>query len=205
MTATAPPDLSALADAIEAQVSEAIRMPTLDACRAILNDVQLRRARIALSEAPDVIDRAQQSYRAAQSVHTAARDALATAIVEAEWELDANFHTDANKVYLRLPCDCIDLDGTPDPKCPVCSGLGTTRKYMTADERRTWKSVQAAADPAVRKLAADAAAAEEEVAAARDAIAVANARLSAAKHGLAAAVAEVQVLAIGIQARSVAP
>lgn len=206
MTATMNPSLDELADRVAAEVAAIIRLPQFEACRAVLTDVGIRRARMALVEAPDVIARAQAEYRTAQAAQAAAKEAHAQAVAEAEWTLDGRFVSEGNKGYLTWACNEHAGERPPfNPNCTECGGTGTVRKQMTADERRAWKEREARNVPAVQAAARALAEADEDVAAARDAITVAQARLSAAKHALDAAVAEVTVLAMGLRSQAVAP
>lgn len=212
-------NLSEVADRVEREVREAMRMPTLDAARAILNEAGIRRSRRDLAEAPDRLAEAQTAFREAQGREALARESYAQALLEAEWSLDDRFKVDGNKTYLRLPCEACGGEGkterTATPaevdvgcelgvaydKCVTCDGLGTTRKQMTADERKAYKASEAAKAPVVVEAASALRRCEMATAAARDAVGVAEKRLSAAKYDIQAAVAELNALAIGLASR----
>lgn len=217
MTMTAE-DLGQMAEQIEREVSAAMRMPTLDAMRALLNEAGIRRARVALSEAPDRLAAAQNAYREAQAVEGAARESYTQAVVEAEWELDCQVHTDGNKRYRWVPCDCVEAidDGESESVvirvdigsgrsavhgCSVCAGAGRYRRNMLADEVKAWRATEAAKAPGVVLVSAALRRAEEDTAAARDAVSVADKRLSAAKMEVQAAIAELNALAVGLAAK----
>lgn len=196
-------DFTELAEHVEREVHEAMRMPTLDAMRALLNESGIRRARVALAEAPDRLATAQTTYREAQAAEALAKEAHAGALLEAEWDLDGRFQTDGNKTYLRITCEgCegIVIPGAGD-KCGACDGIGSTRKQMTADERKAWKASESAKAAGVVTLAAELYRAQENTAAARDAVNVAEKRLSASKYEVQAAIAELNALSIALQAR----
>lgn len=190
-------NLAELAAHIDGEVREAMRLPTLDAVRAIANEAGIRRARIALAEAPDRLAAAQAAYRDAQAVEAAARESYQQALMEAEWEVDGDIHKDGNKTYRWLACEC---DGNVKD-CPVCAGAGKTRRFMLADEVKTWRSAEAAKNSHVIVFAARLHTAEENTAAARDALGVADKRLSAAKYEVQAAIAELNALAVGLAAK----
>lgn len=195
-------NLAELGDRITAEVREATRMPALDAMRAVLNEAGIRRARIALAEAPDRLAEAQASYREAQASDIAARENYQQALIESEWDLDGRFLSEGNKTYLRIPCgDCLGDGRVAEEKCAGCDGIGSTRKQMTADERKAWKAGEAARDPGVVEAAKHLRRAEEASAGARDAVSVAEKRLSAAKYEVQAAIAELNALSVGLQAR----
>jgi len=103
-------DSSELAESIEAEVRDALRIPALDACRAIAREAGIRAARRNLAEAPDRIAAAQNAYREAHAAEAAARETHTQAVGEAEWTLSGSFHTDGNRVYLRTTCP--DCDGS---------------------------------------------------------------------------------------------
>lgn len=193
-------DLSELAEQVEREVSAAMRMPTLDAMRALLNESGIRRARVALAQAPDRLAEAQNAYREAQAVEGLARESYGQALAEADWELDGQVHTDGNKRYRWVPCECLAVshDAT---NCPVCSGSGQVRRFMLADEVKTWKAAEAANHHAVVGPLGELRRAEEATAAARDALNVAEKRLSAAKYEVQAAIAELNALSVGLAAK----
>lgn len=193
-------NLSELAAHIDGEVREAMRMPTLDAVRAIANESGIRRARIALAEAPDRLAAAQAAFREAQAVEAAAKEAHTAALVEAEWEVDGDLHKDGNKTYRWVACEC---DGNVKD-CGVCAGAGRFRRFMLADEIKTWRSTKAAKAPAVLEAASALRSAEESTAAARDAVALAEKRLSASKYEVQAAIAELNALSTALQAKGIA-
>ena len=199
-------DVAGLIGRIEAEVRAALGTATLAEARSIIAEAGIRRARAQLSEAPAKLALAQAAYREAQAVEKAAREGLDQAVMDAEWALDANFHTDGNKTYLRTICaecggDGKVVEGDGLVKCSICDGLGTLRKQMTADERRAYKTAEARKVPEVVKLGAEVWRAEQATAAARDAIAVAEKFCSAATHDVDAAAAELSTLAAALRAR----
>jgi hypothetical protein len=173
-------DLAALPGRIAQEVAEATAMPRLQAIRDALNASGIRTERRAVTEAPERIDEAQEALRAARVAEADARTALDAEMLAAEWELEANFVTEANRTYLVIE--------------------DAERRQMTADERARWKAAEAAKQPAVVEAATRLRSAEHATAAARDALATAERRFSAAKAALGAAVAELQALGIGIAA-----
>ena len=189
---------------IRAEILDALRTPDLSAVHEVIREAGIRNARRALAEAPDRLAEAQAAYREAQAREALAREDYTQALLEAEWELDGRFHTDGNRVYLRLDCEAcrgVGVASCSTDKCEVCDGLGTTRKQMTADERKAYKASEAAKAPAVVVVAAELRRAEESTAAARDALGVADRRFSAAKREVDAAIAELNALALGLQAK----
>lgn len=195
--------LNDLAARIEGQIAETLRLPALDQARAVANEVGLRRARMAVHDSPDLVASAQDGYRVAQASERATRETYDAALLEAEWALDANFKSDGNRVYLRVRCEVCRGTGKEDspvhdPVCSACTGSGTIRKFMTADERKAWKAAEAAKRPEVLAAHQNLRSAGEATAAARDAIEVARLRASSARHELDAAVAELQVLALAL-------
>jgi hypothetical protein len=210
----------ALVGRIRDEIIAAIATPDLSAVHEVIREAGIRNARRALAEAPDRLAEAQAAFREAQAVEAAAKDRYATALVEAEWELDGRFKTDGNKTYLRLSCEVCHGEGKTErmatpaevdagcelgvayDKCEACDGLGTTRKQMTADERKAYKASEAAKHPPVVTAGLDLRAAEEATAAARDAVGIADRRFSAAKYELQAACAELNALAVGLAAKA---
>ncbi len=190
-------DLSELAEQIDRQVSEAMRMPTLDAMRALLNECGIRRARVALAESPDRLAAAQAAYRDAQAIEATHREMYTQALLEAEWDVDGDIHKDGNKTYRWVACEC---DGNV-ADCPVCNGAGKVRRFMLADDVKAYKASEAAKVPAVEIAGAALREAVEETAAARDALTVADKRLSAAKYEVQAAIAELSALSVGLAAK----
>ena len=203
-----PDPTDALVGRIRDEILAAIARPDLSAVHEVIREAGIRNARRALAEAPDRLAAAQNVYREAQAVEAAAKERYAQALVEAEWELDGRFHTDGNRVYLRTPCEAcggrgasvISPDGDAE-KCEACDGLSTTRKQMTADERKAYKASEAAKAPAVVTAALDLREAEEATATARDAVGIADRRFSACKRDLDAAIAELNALAVGLSAK----
>lgn len=195
------------------EIAKASRKPDLGAVHEVIREAGIRNARRALAEAPDRLAEAQNLYREAQAREALAKDAYSQALIEAEWELDGRFHTDGNKTYLRLDCpECGGsgwvVIGSPREhgemereSCDHCDGLGTTRKQMTADERKAYKASEAAKTPAVVTASLNLREAEETTATARDAVGIADRRFSAAKYDLTAAVAELNALAVGLSAK----
>lgn len=198
-------DLTEVAEHIDREVREALRMPALDAVRAILNESRIRAARRNLAEAPDRLAEAQAAYRAAQGAEALAKESYTTALIEAEWALDGQIHSEGNKRYRWVTCECLNdadfaqVEGMKD--CPVCKGDGKYRQFMLADDVKAWKAAESAKVPEVVLVAGELRRAEENTAAARDAVLVAEKRLSACRADLEAAVAELNALAIGLQAK----
>lgn len=195
-------NLSELAETIDREVRDVLRIPALDACRSILRESGIRAARRSLAEAPSLLSDAQQAYREAQAVEQSAREAYGQALTEADWTLDGKIHSEGNKRYRWIPCDCVaDTVLRADANCPVCKGDGKYRRFMLADDVKAWKAAEAAKVPAVVEAAAALRTAEENTAAARDLVALCEKKLSARKADLAAAVAELQALSIGLAAK----
>lgn len=180
MTATLD-DLSTLGQRIAAEVTDAVRMPRLDAVRAALQEVGIRRARAAVPGALERIAAAQGDLRGALDAEREAKDRLAAEVLAVEWELDGRFVVEANKHWL------IGDDGVKD-------------RTMTADERAKWKAAEAARQPTVVAATAALRNAEHGTAAARDALSLAERHFSAAKADLTASIAELQAFGIGIAA-----
>ena len=207
-------NLSELADHIDAEVRDALRIPALDACRAIAQEAGIRRARRALAEAPDRLAEAQAAYREAQAVEAAAKERYGQALLEAEWTLDGQLHKDGNKTYRWIECECIAVDAgpavvkvrTPEGReavdnCAICAGAGKFRRFMLADDVKSWKAAEAAKAPAVVAATLDLREAEEATAGARDAVTVADKRFSACRADLEAACAELNALAMSLAAK----
>ena len=193
-------NLSELADHIDAEVRDALRIPALDACRAIAQEAGIRRARRALAEAPDRLAEAQAAYREAQAVEAAAKERYGQALLEAEWSVAGQVYSDGNKKYRWVPCG-EHKGGEPTPLCTECNGSGRLRLFMLADEIAKWKAAEAARVPAVVAASLDLREAEETTATARDAVGIADRRFSAAKYDLTAAVAELNALAMSLTAK----
>lgn len=203
-----PDPTDALVGRIVAEIRSALVTPDLAAVHEVIREAGIRRARTALAEAPDRLAEAQAAYREAQAIEGAARESHQQALMEAEWSLDGLLHKDGNKTYRWVPCDCIDADGSGArantgalADCPVCAGAAKFRRFMLADDVKSWKAAEAARVPAVVLVAAELRRAEENTAAARDALGVADRRFSAAKHEVQAAIAELNALAVGLASK----
>lgn len=164
---------------IEEQVAQAYRVRN-DQVRAALNEAGIRRARGVLADAPDILANALGNLRDAQDRERRAREALDAATVAAEWDLDSRFVVEGNKTWL------VDHDDG-------------SRRAMTADERKTWKQAEVRKQPEVATAAAALRAAEQEVAARRDDVTLAEKRLGVARADLEAAVAELNALALTLK------
>jgi hypothetical protein len=201
--------LTQISEHIEREVREALRIPTLDAVRAIANESGIRRARLALAEAPDRLAAAQAAFREAQAAETLAKENYQQALLEAEWELEGQIYSDGNKRYRWITCECLaDADFTQvagQKDCPACAGVGKVRRNMLADDVKAWKASEAAKQPSVIDAGAWLRRCEEATAAARDAVTVADKRLSAQKLDLQAAIAELTALSLALQAKGSAP
>jgi hypothetical protein len=195
----------ALVGRIRDEIIAAIAKPDLSAVHEVIRQAGIRNARSKLAEAPDRLAEAQAAFREAQGREALAKEAYAQALLEAEWELDGQLHKDGNKTYRWVTCECSvgtpENPGEPIPTCAICAGAGKYRKFMLADDVKAWKASEAAKVPAVVELAAHLRRAEENTAAARDALAVADKRFSAAKYDLTAAVAELNALAVGLSSK----
>lgn len=195
----------ALVGRIVTEIRAALVTPDLGAVHQVIREAGIRNARRTLAEAPDRLAEAQNAYREAQAVEAAAKDRYSQALVEVEWELDGQLHKDGNKTYRWVTCECLaDADFTQvagRPDCPVCAGAGKFRRFMLADDVKSWKAAEAARMPAVVVVAAELRRAEEDTAAARDALSVADKRLSAAKYEVQAAIAELNALAVGLASK----
>jgi len=198
-------DLSELAESIEAEVRDALRIPALDACRAIAREAGIRAARRNLAEAPDRIAAAQNAYREAQAAEAAARETHTQAVGEAEWTLSGEIKTEGNKRYRWVICECSvgtpECPGEPIPGCAVCNGDGKYRKFLLADEVKAWTAAEARKVPSVRDSERALLAAQERTAAARDELSVAERRFTAAKYDLQGAVAELTALSMGLASK----
>lgn len=190
----------ALVGRIITEIRAALVTPDLAAVHEVIREAGIRNARRALAEAPGLLAEAQNAYREAQAVEAAAKDAYAGALLEAEWTLDGQLHKDGNKTYRWVNCECVAVkhDAT---NCPVCTGAGKVRRFMLADDVKSWKAAEAAKVPAVVTAALDLREAEEATAAARDAVGIADRRFSGAKYEVQAAVAELNALASGLSAK----
>ena len=204
---------AALVEAVAAEVVASIRVPSLDEARAACNEVGIRKAREALSIALGAIGLAQEEYREAQAVQRLAQEAHDQAVSDADWELDGRFVIESNKHWLTTSCEpCLGtgivnphpvnaVNRGPEEACTACDGKGSTRRSLTADERKAWKANEARKMPAVAAAAAALYRAEEDTAAARDGVTFAGHRFSAARHDLDAAVAELNALAVALTVR----
>lgn len=196
-------DLSDVAEQVEREVREAMRMPSLDAVRSILNEAGIRRARRSLAEAPDRLAEAQAAYREAQAREAVAKEAHGQALLEAEWAVP--LHKDGNKTYRWVTCECSvgtpENPGEPIPNCAICAGAGQYRKFMLADDVKAWTASEAAKVPTVVEAGAHLRRCEMDTAGARDAVLVAEKRLSACRADLEASVAELNALAVGLAAK----
>lgn len=199
--ATLNPDpTDALVGRIVAEIRSALVSPDLSAVHEVIREAGIRRARAALAEAPDHLAEAQAAYREAQAIEGAARERYQQALVEAEWEVAGQVFSDGNKKYRWVPCG-EHGDGEPTPLCTECNGSGRYRLFMLADDVAKWKAATAASQAAVVLLATALRRAEEDTAAARDAVGVADKRLSAAKYEVQAAIAELNALAVGLASK----
>lgn len=211
VTHIAPDPVDSLVARIREVIQEVTAPPDLSAVHEVIREAGIRNARRALAEAPDRLADAQAAFREAQAREALAKEGYGQALLEAEWELDGRFHTDGNRTYLRVTCEACGGSGkvavSPGvgsdgfDKCEACDGLGTTRKQMTADERKAYKASEAAKVPAVVEASAHLRRGEMDTAGARDAVLVAEKRLSACRADLEAAVAELNALAVGLAAR----
>ncbi|MCA1841754.1 MAG: hypothetical protein LC792_00930 [Actinobacteria bacterium] len=170
--------LEELADRLCEVVEQATRPPLLVEARALCTEAGVIRARNTLRDAPVQLAHAQEVYRQAQESERQAKEAHQAAVVEAEWDLDGRFVTEANRTFLT------DADGN--------------RKSMTADKRAKWKATEAARQPEVRAAADALRRAEHSTAAARDALAVAEKSFSAARADLDAAIATLNCLSLAL-------
>ncbi len=193
----------ALVGRIRDEIIAAIATPNLSAVHEVIREAGIRNARRALAEAPDRMAEAQAGYREAQAVESAAKAAYAQALVEAEWELDGHLHKDGNKTYRWVPCECVEAGAGDKPGCPLCTDMRKLRRFMLADDVKSWKAAEATKVPAVVTATLDLREAEEVTAAARDAVGIADRRFSAAKYDLTAAVAELNALAVGLSSKEI--
>jgi hypothetical protein len=197
--------VAALVGRVFHEIAEASRKPDLSAVHEVIREAGIRNARRALAEAPDRLAEAQNLFREAQAVEAAAKQSYGQALIEAEWSLDGQLHKDGNKTYRWVICECTvgtpENTGEPIPGCAICAGDGKFRRFMLADDVKSWKAAEAAKVPAVVTAALDLREAEEASATARDAVGVADRRFSAAKYDLQAAVAELNALAVGLSAK----
>lgn len=175
---TVTEDLAELGARIEEQVAETLRLPALDAARALANEAGLVRARGVLRDAPALLSAAQEAYRSCQQREAEAKEFYETALAEAEWELDESFVTEGNKTYLVLADD--------------------KRQAMTADERAKWKTMAARKAPAVAGAAEALRKAEAERQAGADGVAYAERCFTAARLEVEAAIAQLAALTTAI-------
>ena len=195
-----PDPTDAIVQRIVAEIQAAIARPDLSAVHEVIREAGIRNARRSLAEAPDHLAAAQNVYREAQAVEAAAKDRYTQALIEAEWELDSQLHKDGNKTYRWMGCECWNAEpvGKVDPNCAICAGAGKFRRFMLADDVKSWKAAEAAKAPAVVAATLDLREAEETTDTARDAVGIADRRFSAAKYEVQAAVAELNALAVGL-------
>lgn len=153
--------------------------------RDALNEVGIQRAREVLRDAPDLVANARLSLRQAQDAERVARERHAEAVLEAEWELATRFTVRSNKQWLT-----VDDNGQPVAEAD--------QRSMTADEKKAWIAHHASQAPAVRTALAALRSAEENTAAARDDVSLAEARLSVAKHDIDAAAAQLRAFTLAL-------
>lgn len=165
--------LGELAGRVDQALADTVRLPTLDDARAACNEVGIHDARRNLAGSLDLIADAQTAKRGADDELKLLTEAVDAAVLEAEWELDGQFVTEANKTFLVV---------------------GDDRRQMTADERKAWKQAHALKHPTVAAALAARRAGESRANEARDALALAERRFSACKANLAAAVAQLETL-----------
>lgn len=159
---------------------------TIEEARKALNEAGVTAARKRVMESLAEIEEAQSVVRQCQDVERAARTALDAATAEAEWELDARFVVESNKTWLVTPSE--QDGGEPE------------RKAMTADERKSYKSIEALKMPKVIAADKDQRSAQGELDAAKDRAARSDRLFSACKADLQASIATVQLLATALGA-----
>ena len=207
LNATPVPEdqIAAIVGRVFHEIAEASRKPDLAGVHEVIREAGIRNARRALAEAPDRLAEAQAAFREAQGREALAKEGYTQALLEAEWELDGQLHKDGNKTYRWVPCECSvgtpENPGEPLPACAICAGAGKFRRFMLADDVKSWKAAEAAKAPAVVAATLDLREAEETTATARDAVGIADRRFSAAKYEVQAAIAELNALAAGLQAK----
>lgn len=175
--------LHELVDKADQAVAAAQTHHTFEEARAALTEAGMARSRRRVDDALQAIDVSQAAVRSAHTAVRTERDHFDQAVAEVEWELDAEFVAEGNKTFLVLN----DADGEP------------VRKQMTADERRDWKTREAAKNPRVRQHRARVLDAEAVLAEARDGLTLAEKQFTAARIDLEAAIATVTTLAASIR------
>lgn len=147
----------------------------LETWRRWANGAGIVPARDALPLAIDAYETALAAKRAADNEVRAVKEQADDALADADWELDGCFETAGNKTLLVYD--------------PVTEAAVEPQRPMTADQRTAWKKTMARRLPAVTQAVALLRKAENEQAAAVDAVRVADARIAAAKYTLQAATA----------------
>jgi hypothetical protein len=168
------------------QLVERITGPApISQVRDALNEVGIQKARSVLREAPDLVANAKVTLRQAQDAERTAREQHADALLEAEWELATHFVVRSNKTWLA-----VDADGA--------SIVEDDQRSMTADEKKAWIAHHGNQAPAVKAALHALRSAEENTAAARDDVSLAEARLSVAKHDLDAAAVQLRAFTLAL-------
>lgn len=156
--------------------------PAMAQARSLISELGIDHLQARLRDFPDLLEQTLTHKREADEMVRKATEALAAARTDAEWELDGQFVTEANKSYL------VYADDNGEQQ----------RKQMTADERRAWKERAGEKVPAVASAKRALLQAEAAQAQARDAVAVMQARGQAMRHELDASVALLETLRLGL-------
>jgi hypothetical protein len=178
--------LTGLAERLEEAVAGSVALISLEAARATANEAGVHRFQEMLLDALDQAEQARRRKRDAAIEMDGPKDAYATALTEAAWELESHFVGRSNKMWLAR-----SIDGAPIAE--------DDQKSYDAKARKDWIEHHADKHPAVvaAKRALDAAA--ERVAQANDDIATAERAAKAAEHLLDSATKELDVLALALR------
>lgn len=189
------------ADQAQAVLRLASIPPLLDVVRGLMNEVGIRRrsdeldaAVAALRDGPSLVANAQAHLLEMQERERRVRESYDTALVEAEWALDARFVQDGNRTYLVTWHEAPDPAEAEargwvlaDPQPQGKTNVYVERRQMTADERAAWRKRTAAQAREVQPLASDLRGAEHAVAMAKVDVETAERRWLATRYGVDAA------------------
>ena len=192
MTVTSMEDLS---EVVAAQVTAAQRV-VLDSARAMANEVGIASARRTLTDALDGIRSAQETLRAATDKRKAAAEQLEQRIRQERLAVAFDrVVKEGNKTFWLTDDDETEMVEGPDGARPQPTGR-KARRQVTADQ-----AVELAEAEADRSLVVERQQLEEcdqELAAARDALSLAEKRFQAARADVQAASVQLQVLALAL-------
>lgn len=184
-----------LSEVVAAQVTAAQRV-VLDSARAMANEVGIASARRALTDALDGIRAAQEALRAAADERKAAAEQLEQRIRQERLAVAFDrVVKESNKTFWLTDDDETEMVEDADGARPVATGR-KVRRQVTADQ-----AVELAEAEADRALVVERQQLEEcdqELAAARDALSLAEKRFQAARADVQAASVQLQVLALAL-------